>query len=42
MFILQQELPKKFNKNLKNRFANAYKLSNHDNNNYILSLQKSV
>ena len=33
---------RKFDKNLKERFFNTYKFSNHDNNKFILLLQKGV
>ena len=33
---------RKFDENLKERFCNIYKFSNHDNNNFILLLRKSV
>ena len=32
----------KFDKKLKKRFFNAYKFSNHNNNNFLLFLQKGV
>ena len=32
----------KFDEELKERFFNAYKFSNHDNNTFILLLQKTV
>ena len=36
------ELPKTFDENLKKRFANTCKFSNHDISNFILLLQKGV
>ena len=36
------ELQHKFEEKLKERFFNTYKFSNHDNNNFILLLQKDV
>ena len=33
---------RKFDKNLKERFFNTYKFSNHDNNKFILLLRKGV
>ena len=44
MFMLQKVAKcylKHFDENLKKRFANIYKLSNHNINNIILMLQKS-
>ena len=41
--MLQQKLPKEQNsENLKERFANTYKLSNHDLNKFVLLLRKGV
>ena len=41
-FILQQELSKRFDGNLKEQFLNAYKFSDHDINKFILLLEKGV
>ena len=42
MFILQLELPKKFDENLKKKFTNTYKFSNHSINKFILLMRKGV
>ena len=42
MFMLQQEISKKFDENLKKLFLNIYKFSNHDIIMFILLLQKGV
>ena len=42
MFMLQQEISKKFDENLKKLFLYIYKFSNHDINMLILLLQKGV
>ena len=38
--MLRLELPKKFDENLKTRFADTYTFSDHDINNFILLVQK--
>ena len=40
MFLLQQELSKKFDENLKKRLFNTYKFSNHGINNFFLFFEK--
>ena len=40
--MMQQELPKNFDKKLKKRFVKTYKLSNHDIIKFNLLLRKSV
>ena len=40
--MLQQEISKKFDENLKKLFLNIYKFSNHDIIMFILLLQKGV
>ena len=43
MFVLQQELPtKRFDEDLKKRFSNTYKFSNHDINRFPLLLQNVI
>ena len=41
-FCCNKNYQHKFNKKLKEQFFNTYKSSNHDNNKFILLLQKSV
>ena len=41
-FICNNNCQTKFNETLKERFFNTYKFSNHDNNKFILLLQKGV
>ena len=40
--MLQSELPKRHDGNLKKQFAITYKFSNHDVNKFILLLRKGV
>ena len=42
MFMLSQEIPKRFDENLKKLFFNTNKFYNHKINNFILLLQKAV
>ena len=42
MFMLSQEIPKRFDENLKKLFFNTNKFYNHKINNFILLLQKAL
>ena len=42
MFMMQQAIKKEFDKNLKKRFFNTYKFTNHDINHFILLWWKDV
>ena len=42
MFMLQDEIPKKFDENMNKKFANTYKLCSHDINKFTLLLQKGL
>ena len=42
MFLLQYQLPKNFDENLKKRFVNTHKFSDYDINKFILFLLKGV